>query len=198
MEMEMSNLMEVSRLRSGRLSKQKNYPFNAAWTSECSWRATVAPAGWTSAQEPAGATCSIIVSGAEPEVFLPSMELHVTNLAELVGTLRKKVALSTLVVGLFDVLLCEHSLAWPPHVTNLAELVGTLRRKVALSTLVVGLFGVLLCEHSLARPPPPLAPVPPSAPQPTTPSPPSSPQSPLLLRVPRAPPPSGRPVIVPC
>ena len=37
-------LMEVSRLRSGRLSKQKkNYPFNAAWTSECSWRATVAP-----------------------------------------------------------------------------------------------------------------------------------------------------------
>ena len=41
--------MEVSRLRSGRLSKQKkNYPFNAAWTSECSWRATVAPAGWTS------------------------------------------------------------------------------------------------------------------------------------------------------
>ena len=41
-------LMEVSRLRSGRLSRQKNYPFNAAWTSECSWRATVAPAGWTS------------------------------------------------------------------------------------------------------------------------------------------------------
>ena len=41
------NLMEVSRLRSGRLSK-KNYPFSAAWTSECSWRATVAPAGWTS------------------------------------------------------------------------------------------------------------------------------------------------------
>ena len=41
--------MEVSRLRSGRLSRQKkNYPFNAAWTSECSWRATVAPAGWTS------------------------------------------------------------------------------------------------------------------------------------------------------
>ena len=41
--------MEVSRLRSGRLSKQKkNYPFNAVWTSECSWRAAVAPAGWTS------------------------------------------------------------------------------------------------------------------------------------------------------
>ena len=41
--------MEVSKLRSGRLSKKKkNYPFNAAWTSECSWRATVAPAGWTS------------------------------------------------------------------------------------------------------------------------------------------------------
>ena len=39
--------MEVSKLRSGRLRK-KNYPFNAAWTSECSWRATVAPAGWTS------------------------------------------------------------------------------------------------------------------------------------------------------
>ena len=68
--------------------------------------------GAGAAQEPAGATCSIIVSGAEPEVFLPSM--YTSPISPNLSAHSEKIALSTLVVRLFDVLLCEHSLARPP------------------------------------------------------------------------------------
>ena len=46
MEMESHGGLKVT-IRQTEYTK-KNYPFNAAWTSECSWRATVAPAAWTS------------------------------------------------------------------------------------------------------------------------------------------------------